>query len=42
MGTGDFSQGVKQNGHEADHSPFSGAEIKNGGIYIHSPNIFIA
>jgi hypothetical protein len=31
MGTGAFFPGVKQPGHEADHSPPSSAEVKNDG-----------
>jgi hypothetical protein len=31
METGGFSLGVKRPGHEADHSPPSSAEVKNGG-----------
>jgi hypothetical protein len=36
---GTLSLGVKWPGFEADHSPPSSAEIKNGSeIYLHSPN----
>jgi hypothetical protein len=31
MGTGGFIPGVKWQGHEADQSPPSSAEVKNGG-----------
>jgi hypothetical protein len=31
MGTGSFSPELKRLGREADHSPPSGAKIKNGG-----------
>jgi hypothetical protein len=31
MDTGGVSPGVKWQGHEADHSPPSSAEVKNGG-----------
>jgi hypothetical protein len=33
VGTG----GVKRQGREADQSPPSGAEIKNGELYVYSP-----
>jgi hypothetical protein len=41
MGTGDSFRGVKRQGREADHSPPSSAEVKNGGAlpsftYIYS------
>jgi hypothetical protein len=29
---GTISPGIKQPGHEADHSPPSSAEVKNGGV----------
>jgi hypothetical protein len=39
---GACSQGVKQLGHEADHSPPSSTEVKNSGAiaYLHSPIYF--
>jgi hypothetical protein len=43
MGTGDVSPGVKQLGHEADHSLPSNAEVKNIWILITTPPyIFMA
>jgi hypothetical protein len=39
MGTRGSSLGVKQPGHEADHSPPSSAKVKEWvGLYLHSPN----
>jgi len=40
MGTrGSLRGGVKQPGHEADHSPASNAEVKECvELYLHSPN----
>jgi hypothetical protein len=38
MGTGGYFPGIKQQGHEADHSP-STAKVKNGGLYFHSYNM---
>jgi hypothetical protein len=39
------SSGVKRQGREADHTPPSGAEVKNVELYLHSPvclhNIYI-
>jgi hypothetical protein len=37
MGTEGSSLGVKRPGREADHSPPSSAEVKNGGTVLHSP-----
>jgi hypothetical protein len=38
MGTGDLSLGVKQPGHEADHSHPSSAKFKEyAEVYLHSP-----
>jgi hypothetical protein len=38
IGTGDLLLGVKQPGHEADHSPPSSAEVKECvELYLHSP-----
>jgi hypothetical protein len=37
MGTGSFSPGLKRTEREADHSPPSDAEIKNGGIILPLP-----
>jgi hypothetical protein len=34
---GVLSPGVKQPGHEADHSPPTSAEVKNVELYLHSP-----
>lgn len=34
---GDFSLGVKQLGHEDDHSPVTSAEDKNSWIYVLIP-----
>jgi hypothetical protein len=31
--------GVKRQGREADPSPLSGAEVKNDGVYLHSPTL---
>jgi hypothetical protein len=39
---GALSLGIKQPGHEADHTPPSTADIKNGGANLHSPYIFMA
>jgi hypothetical protein len=39
MGTGPLSQGVKQQGREADHSPPFSAEIKNGGAILALPHM---
>jgi hypothetical protein len=35
---GALSLGVKQPGHEADHSPPSSVEVKEVELYFHSPN----
>jgi hypothetical protein len=41
MGTGGFSLGVKRPRRESDHSPLSGAEVKECvEIYLHSPDTF--
>jgi hypothetical protein len=32
-----ISSGVKRPGREADHSPPSSAEVKEDGVYLHSP-----
>jgi hypothetical protein len=37
-----FLQGVKRTGREADHLPSSSAEVKNGGLHLHSPYVFVA
>jgi hypothetical protein len=37
MGTGTLSLGIKQPVREADHSPPYTSEVKNGGLYLHSP-----
>jgi len=34
---GDLSPGIKQLGHEADHTPPSGAEVKNAFSYATMP-----
>jgi hypothetical protein len=34
--SGAFSPGVKRPGREADHSPPCDAELKKGGVYLHS------
>jgi hypothetical protein len=40
MGTGAFPSGVKGQGREADYSPPSRAEIKNGGAIPSLPHMF--
>jgi hypothetical protein len=40
VGTGVSSLGVKRQGREVDHSPPSGAEVKNDELYLHSPICF--
>jgi len=43
MGTGGSFAGVKQPGHEADHSPPSSAKVKNAWNYTSTPQyIFMA
>jgi hypothetical protein len=37
-GTGDFPLGVKQQGCEADHSPSSTEEVKDGGVICPLPH----
>jgi hypothetical protein len=37
MGTGGPFPEVKRQGHEADHSPPTSAEVKKMWIYIHTP-----
>jgi len=40
---GALSPGMKQSGHEADHSPPSSAEFKNGWLYTYIPHyVFMA
>jgi hypothetical protein len=39
VGTGTLSLGIKRPGREADHSPPSGAEIKNAWSYTFTPPI---
>jgi len=36
---GDLTSGVKRLGREADHSPPSGAEVKNEWSYISTPSL---
>jgi hypothetical protein len=43
MGTGGVSHwGVKRQGREADHSPPSSTEVKNGGAIPLLPHVFMA
>jgi hypothetical protein len=37
---GAFYPVVRRPGRETDHSPTSSAEVKNGGVYLHSPIYF--